>query len=295
MNVATFRQQAPAYARLMRLDKPVGTLLLLWPTLAGLWIAAEATPPLALIAAFAAGAFLMRSCGCVINDIADRHVDGLVERTAARPLATGRVTLLEAAALFGLLAISALGVALTLNAPAIRLACVGMAIAATYPFMKRWTHFPQVVLGVAFSWGIPMAFAAATGRVAPLAWLLFAGSVAWVVAYDTQYAMADRRDDAKAGVKSLALLLGKRDHATIATLQGVAVAAFIAVGIVADHGPAWFVAVAAAAGILASQHRMLRERAPAGCMRAFRSNAWVGFALFAGAVLEHSPPPGGAG
>ncbi len=287
MNLATLRQRALAYAELMRLDKPVGTLLLLWPTLAALWIAAQGAPPTTLVAAFAVGVLLMRSCGCVINDIADRNVDGLVERTAQRPLPTGRVTLFGAFALCTALAIGALGVALTLNAPAIRLAFVGMAIAALYPFAKRWTHVPQLVLGAAFSWGIPMAFAAATGTVPPLAWLLFAGSLLWVVAYDTEYAMADRRDDRRAGVKSLAVLLGRADRAAIAALQCAALAAFIGVGAVAGYGIAWFVALAVAAGILASQHWMLREREPAACMNAFRSNAWVGFALFAGAVFEH--------
>ncbi len=285
--MATLRQRSLAYAELMRLDKPVGTLLLLWPTLAALWIAAQGVPPATLVAAFAGGVLLMRSCGCVINDIADRNVDGLVERTAQRPLPTGRVTLFGAFALFTALATGALGVALTLNAPAIRLAFVGMAIAALYPFAKRWTHLPQLVLGAAFSWGIPMAFAAATGTVPPLAWLLFAGSLLWVVAYDTEYAMADRRDDRRAGVKSLAVLLGRADRAAIAALQCAALAAFIGVGAIADYSVAWFVALAVAAGILASQHWMLREREPAACMNAFRSNAWVGFALFAGALFEH--------
>ena len=281
------RQRLLAYAQLMRLDKPVGTLLLLWPTLAALWIAGEGAPPAALVAAFAGGALLMRSCGCVINDIADRNVDGLVTRTAQRPLPAGRATPVAAFALFTALAIGALAVALTLNAAAIQLACAGMAIAAIYPFAKRWTHLPQLVLGAAFSWGIPMAFAAATGSVPPLAWLLFVGSALWVTAYDTEYAMADRRDDERAGVKSLPVLLGDADRAAVGALQCVAMAAFVGVGAMANYGIAWFAVLAVAACILAGQHRLLREREPAACMKAFRSNVWVGFLLFVGALFEH--------
>lgn len=286
-HLAALRRRGLAYAQLMRLDKPVGTLLLLWPTLAALWIAAAGAPRGSLLAAFVAGVFLMRACGCVINDIADRGVDGLVERTAQRPLATGRIAVAEAFALFAVLACGALAVALTLNAAALRLAFIGMAVATVYPFAKRWTHLPQLVLGIAFSWGIPMAFAAAAGAVPPLAWLLFGGSVLWVVAYDTEYAMADRRDDVAAGVKSLAVLLGHADRWVVGVLQCAALAAFVGFGAAAGYGVAWFAALAVASFILAGQHWMLRESEPAACMRAFRSNVWVGFALFAGAFLEH--------
>ena len=286
-SLAALRRRGLAYAQLMRLDRPAGTMLLLWPTLAALWIAAAGMPPTGLLAAFVCGVFLMRACGCVINDIADRHVDGLVERTAQRPLATGRVTVVEAFAVFAALAGGALAVALTLNAAAVRLALIGMALAAVYPFAKRWTHLPQVVLGIAFSWGIPMAFAAVGGAVPPLAWLLFGGSLLWVVAYDTEYAMADRRDDEAAGVRSLAVLLGHADRWVVGALQCAALAAFVGVGVVAGYGVAWLAALAVAAFLLGRQQWMLRGREPAACLSAFRSNAWVGLALFVGAFLEH--------
>lgn len=277
-----------AYAQLMRLDKPVGTALLLWPTLAALWMAAGGAPAAGILAAFVAGTFLMRSCGCVINDIADRNIDGLVERTAGRPLAQGRVSVAEAAGLFAALAALALAVVLTLNRLTQALALVGIAAAVAYPFAKRITHLPQVLLGIAFSWGIPMAFAAVTGAVPPTAWALTAASVVWVVAYDTQYAMADRRDDLRAGVKSAAILFGRRDRAAVAALQCAALGGFFGVGVVAHLGVGWNVALLAASALFAHQQWLLGKRQPAAYLKAFRSNAWVGFALFAGVAWDYA-------
>ena len=281
-----------AYLQLMRLDKPVGTLLLLWPTLAALWIAAEGTPPWPIVAAFIAGTFLMRAGGCVVNDMADRDFDPQVRRTAERPLATGRVSRLEAGVLFIVLALLALAVVMTLNTATRLLAVAGIVIAVAYPFMKRYTHLPQLVLGVAFSWGIPMAFAAVTGHLPTPAWLLFLASLLWIVAYDTEYAMVDRRDDLRAGIKSIAILFGQADRAMIAGLQAATLGMLVLVGMNTGLGVAWFVALGAAAALFAYQHHLIRRREEAGCFAAFRNNTWVGFALFAGAVVDHALPSG---
>ena len=278
----------------MRLDRPVGTLLLLWPTLAALWLAAEGTPPWPLVAAFVAGTFLMRAGGCVVNDMADRDLDPHVTRTATRPLATGRLSRMEAGGLFLVLALLALAVVMTLNTLTRLLAVAGLAIAVAYPFMKRYTHLPQVVLGVAFSWGIPMAFAAVTGDVPVPAWLLFFASLLWIVAYDTEYAMVDRRDDLRAGIKSIAILFGPADRALIGTLQAATLAMLILVGVNAGLGIAWFAALAVAAALFGYQQHLIREREESRCFAAFRNNTWVGFALFAGAVAEYANPAGSA-
>ncbi len=283
-----------AYLQLMRLDRPVGTLLLLWPTLAALWIAAEGTPPWPVVGAFVAGTFLMRAGGCVVNDMADQDFDPQVKRTADRPLATGRVSRMEAGGLFLVLALLALAVVLTLNTPTRLLAVAGLAIAVAYPFMKRYTHLPQVVLGVAFSWGIPMAFAAVTGDVPVPAWLLFFASLLWIVAYDTEYAMVDRRDDLRAGIKSIAILFGQADRAMIGALQVATLGMLILVGVNAGLGVAWFAALAVAAALFGYQQHLIREREESRCFAAFRNNTWVGFALFAGAVAEYAHPAGSA-
>ena len=283
-----------AHLQLMRLDKPVGTLLLLWPTLAALWIAAQGTPPWPIVAAFVVGTFLMRAGGCVVNDIADRDFDRHVRRTADRPLATGRVSRLEAGALFVVLALLALAVVMTLNALTRLLAVAGILIAVAYPFMKRYTHLPQLVLGVAFSWGIPMAFAAVTEEVPTVGWLLFLASLLWIVAYDTEYAMVDRQDDLRAGIKSIAILFGRADRAMIGALQAATLGMLVLVGVNAGLGLAWFVALVAAGALFLHQQHLIREREEARCFSAFRSNTWVGFALFAGVVVEFGIPSGTA-
>ena len=275
-----------AYARLMRADRPVGTLLLLWPTLAALWVAAEGLPPVGILAAFIVGTFLARSAGCVVNDIADRDVDGRVKRTRERPLPTGEISVNEALALLAILAVLCLAIVLTLNAPTRYLALAGAAVAVAYPFLKRWSHWPQAALGVAFSWGIPMAFTAVTGTTSGIAWMLFAASLLWIVAYDTLYAMVDRDDDLLIGIKSTAILFGNADRAIIGALQLMTAGTLVWLGFVAgfDHG--WYVGIAAALGLFAFQQHLIRNRDRDACFRAFGNNVWVGFALFAGAVAE---------
>ena len=275
-----------ALARLMRVDRPVGTLLLLWPTLAALWIAAEGLPPIGILAAFVAGTFLARSAGCVINDIADRRVDGHVERTRDRPLPAGEVSLIEALVLLVVLAALCLAVVLTLNAAARWLALAGAGIATAYPFLKRWTHWPQAALGLAFSWGIPMAFAAVNGTINVIAWLLFGASLLWIVAYDTLYAMVDRDDDLIVGIKSTAILFGNADRAVIGVLQLATVGALMGLGVIAGFADGWYFGVAAALGLFVFQQRLIKNRHRDACFKAFRNNVWVGFALFAGAVTE---------
>ena len=276
-----------AYAQLMRLDKPVGALLLLWPTLAALWIAAEGVPPVPILLAFIAGTLIMRAAGCVINDIADRNFDGHVTRTQARPLPEGRVSTAEAFALFAVLLVIAFAIVMTLNTATRVLAAAGVLIAIAYPFLKRWSHLPQLALGAAFSWGIPMAFTATTGSVPGLAWILFGASALWIIAYDTQYAMVDRRSDVELGLKSSAILFATADRAVIGVLQCAALALFFLGGAQAGFRHAFFAALAAVAALFIYHQWLIRTREENACFKAFRNNVWVGFALFAGAVIEY--------
>lgn len=275
-----------AYAQLMRIDRPVGTLLLLWPTLAALWMAADGLPPLMLIAVFAAGTFLMRAAGCVINDYADRDLDGHVERTEARPLATGAVSANEALLLFGLLALAASLLLAFLDETTRYFAIGGVAIAVLYPFMKRVTYLPQVVLGAAFSWGIPMAFSAVNGSIGEPAWLYFTASVLWIVAYDTWYAMVDRDDDLKVGIKSTAILFGNADRFIIGCLQGLAWIALLRLGMSLDYGIVYNAGLVVIGGLFAYQQRLTRKRDRTSCFKAFKHNIWVGFTLFVAVVAE---------
>ncbi len=279
------RTLAP-YLRLMRIDRPVGTLLLLWPTLAALWLAAQGMPPIGILVAFVVGTFLARSAGCVINDIADRNLDAYVARTRDRPLATAEVSLTGALVLLAMLALACLVVVLTLNRMAQALALGGALVATVYPFLKRWTHLPQAALGVAFSWGIPMAFAAVNGSVGGAAWLLFAASLVWIVAYDTIYAMVDRDDDVRIGIKSTAILFGRADRLIVAGLQLVALVLLLGLGAALALGPAYYLALAAIGGLFGYQQWLIRRREREPCFRAFGNNVWVGFALFAGTVLH---------
>ena len=276
-----------AYAQLMRVDKPVGTLLLLWPTLAALWIAAQGVPPVPILLAFVAGTFVMRAAGCVVNDIADRNFDGHVARTQDRPLPEGRVSTTEALALFAVLLVLALAVVMTLNTATRLLAGAGVLIAIAYPFLKRWSHLPQVVLGAAFSWGIPMAFTATTGSAPGLAWILFGASALWIIAYDTQYAMVDRRFDIEIGLKSSAVLFATADRVVIGALQCMAFALFCLVGAQAGFRHAFFAALAVVAALFIYHQWLIRTREENACFKAFRNNVWVGFALFAGAAIEY--------
>ena len=274
------------YALLMRVDQPIGSLLLLWPTLWALWIAGAGKPDARIVLVFVAGVFVMRSAGCVINDYADRGIDPHVRRTKHRPLASGKVTPGEALALFVVLCLVGFGLALTLNGFAVVLSVAGAVLAATYPFMKRWTHLPQVHLGVAFGWGIPMAFAALTNEAPPLAWLLLTGVVAWAVAYDTMYAMADREDDLRIGVKSTAILFGDAGRAFVGASQIAVLAVLVLAGHQADLGLFYNVAVALSAALFLYQQRLIRDRDPAACFRAFLNNNWVGALVFVGIVID---------
>jgi 4-hydroxybenzoate polyprenyltransferase len=289
--------RALAYARLMRFDRPVGTLLLLWPTLAALWIAAGGVPDARLLVVFTLGTVVMRAAGCVINDFADRHVDGHVRRTRQRPLATGAVSEREALVLFAALLFIALCLVLALNILTQRMALIGASLAILYPFMKRYTYLPQVVLGLAFSWAIVMAFTATNGDVAGLeelpahAWLLFVASVLWIVAYDTLYAMVDRPDDVKVGIKSTAILFGSADRLMVGSLQGAALVALILMGTQLALGAAYYAGLVVMAALFAYQQYLIRERDIDGCFRAFGNNVWVGFAFFAGVVTQLSLAP----
>jgi len=276
------------YAQLMRLDRPIGILLLLWPTLWGLWFAGDGRPDWRAFAVFVAGVVLMRSAGCVINDYADRDFDPHVARTRERPIAAGRVRPREALALFAALCLVAFALVLTLNRLTILLSLAGAFLAASYPFLKRWTHLPQFYLGVAFGWGIPMAFAAQTGTVPALAWVLFAANVCWSVAYDTAYAMVDRDDDVRIGVKSTAILFGVYDRYFIALFHALALGLLAVAGLMAARGFLYYVGLAAALGFAFYQQILIRDRARDGCFQAFLDNNRFGAAVFAGLALDYA-------
>ncbi|MXW48920.1 MAG: 4-hydroxybenzoate octaprenyltransferase [Gammaproteobacteria bacterium] len=271
---------------LMRFDRPVGSLLLLWPTLAALWVAAKGVPPVDLIAVFTLGVFIMRAAGCVINDLADRRLDPLVARTRNRPLATGEISVRGALGLFAGLCLAALALLAWLNAVTRWLAVAGLAISVLYPFTKRWTHLPQVVLGAAFSWGIVMAFAAVRGEVPTIGWLFFVASLLWIVAYDTLYAMVDREDDLRAGIKSTAILFGAADRLMVGVLQAGAWFGFALLGWRSGFGAAYGVGLTVMSALFVHQQVLIRQRDRDRCFRAFLNNTWVGFALFAGVVAE---------
>jgi 4-hydroxybenzoate polyprenyltransferase len=292
MNPAQFENRLREYALLMRLDKPIGVLLLLWPALWGLWLAGQGQPAQRVVVVFLLGVLLMRSAGCVINDIADRHFDPHVERTRERPLAAGRVTVREAFGLFVTLCLAAFALVLSLNRLTVLLALIGAALTASYPFMKRFHHLPQAHLGVAFAWPIPMAFAALTGTVPSVAWVLFAANVVWSIVYDTMYAMVDREDDLRVGVKSSAILFGERDKAIVGFLQVLLMALLVLVGIISGMGWLYYSGLIAAAWFAAYQQFLIRDRAPGDCFRAFLNNNWFGLAVFCGILLDGLPPGG---
>lgn len=271
----------------MRIDRPIGSLLLLWPTLWALWIAGEGRPLPWIVAVFVTGVFVMRSAGCVVNDYADRHVDPHVERTRGRPLAAGDVSEREAIMLFVALCLVAFGLVLSLNGLAVLLSGIGAVLAATYPFVKRVTHLPQLYLGVAFGWGIPMAFAAQSGRVPWLAWLLLAANITWVMAYDTLYAMVDRDDDLRVGVKSSAILFEQRDRHWIAAFHAGTLLLLGIVGYVRGLNAYYYAGLAAAAGFASYQHLLYRSRQRDRCFAAFVNNSWFGAAVFGGIVLAY--------
>lgn len=283
MSVVTVkRQRLRGYYLLMRLDRPIGTMLLLWPALWALWIAGEGHPDWWVVTVFVVGVFLMRSAGCVINDYADREFDPFVERTRNRPLAVGMVTPKEALVLFAVLSAIAFALVLTLNWVTVMMSFVGAALAASYPFMKRLTYLPQVYLGLAFGWSVPMAFTALTGEVPIVAWLLLIVTVLWATAYDTMYAMVDRPDDLKIGVKSTAILFGEADRVIIGIIQLMMLAVLIIIGQQLDLGGAYFVAIIVAGLFMLYQQHLIKNRDAMQCMRAFRNNNWVGVVIFLG-------------
>ncbi len=277
----------PAYFQLMRIEKPIGVLLLLWPTLMALWIAGAGHPSLKNIVIFALGTYLMRGAGCVINDYADRNFDGYVERTRARPLATGAVTPAEALLLCGLLCLLAFALVLLTNRLTILLSFAGLAVAVSYPFMKRVTHLPQLVLGLAFSFGIPMAFAAETNHVPPAAWLLVAVNLLWTVAYDTFYAMVDRDDDLRIGLKSTAILFGTWDRAITALLQLVCLLLLLLAARAFQLHWIFYIGLCMSALMFIYQQRLIAGRQRDACFKAFLHNNWVGCTWFFATVLAY--------
>lgn len=281
------RTKAAAYWRLMRLHRPIGSLLLLWPTLWALWLAADGRPQPVLVLVFVLGVVLMRSAGCVINDYADRDFDGHVWRTKERPLATGEVGAREALVLFTVLCLLTAALAHWLNRLALELAPVAVVLAASYPFLKRYTHLPQVYLGLAFGWGIPMAFAAEQDRLPALAWWLLAANICWTIAYDTAYAMADRADDLKIGVKSTAILFGRLDRFFVGLFHVLTLLVLYHVGQKAHLGSWYDVGLAGALGFAIYQQKLLWHRRPVDCFRAFVNNNWFGGSVFAGLLLAY--------
>lgn len=278
----------PLYASLTRLDKPVGTLLLLWPTLTALWIAADGTPNATLLVIFVAGTFLMRSAGCAINDAADARFDVHVKRTANRVVARGLVSQREAIAVAVALAIGAAVLLPFLNTAAVQLAFIGVSIAATYPLAKRFMPIPQLYLGVAFSFGIPMAFAAVLGTVPAIGWLLMLANACWVLAYDTEYAMVDRDDDLRLGIKSSAIFFGRFDVVAVMASYGAFLLLLVIIGRMMDAGWPFYAGCAIAAALATYHFMLIRTRSRDGCLRAFRHNNWIGAAVFAGTALDYA-------
>lgn len=273
--------------RLMRFDRPIGILLLLWPTLWALWIAGEGSPTAKNILIFCTGVVLMRAAGCIMNDVADRDFDPHVERTRSRPLASGELSVRDALLAFFTLMLLAFGLVLMTNPLTIKLAFAGAVLASTYPFFKRWTHLPQVVLGIAFGWGIPMAFAAETGQVASAAWLILLINVIWSVIYDTLYAMVDRDDDISIGLKSTAILFGRHDLLILRILKILMIALLIWLGVQLQFSWTWFAGVAVAAALFARQQYQVRHRDRDACFKAFLNNNWVGVAIWVGLLIGY--------
>lgn len=285
------RARLHEYALLMRLDKPVGTFLLLWPTIWALLIAGHGHPDGYVVLIFVAGVLLMRSAGCVVNDLADRNFDPHVQRTRHRPLATGRVNKTEAILLFCLLALTALGLVLLTNRLTVYLSLVGVFLAATYPYIKRFTYIPQVYLGVAFGWAIPMVFAAQTGSVSAEAGLLYVATILWAIAYDTIYAMVDRDDDVRIGIKSTAILFGDNDRLIIGIVQVLFLIALVLTGRRAELGHPYYASLGVVVVLMMWQQFLIRNRDPEGCFRAFLNNTWIGVTITIGIAASYLLPP----
>ncbi|GEM76867.1 4-hydroxybenzoate octaprenyltransferase [Vibrio sagamiensis] len=278
-------QKAKAYWLLMRMNRPIGSLLLLWPTIWSLIIAAQGLPSWYVLGVFVLGVFLMRSAGCVINDFADRHVDGYVKRTKLRPLPAGLVTGKEAIGLFSVLIFLSFLLVLTMNTLTIQLSFVGVVLAFIYPFMKRYTHFPQLFLGLAFSWSIPMAWAAQTGSLPWNVWFLFAINALWTIAYDTQYAMVDRDDDIHIGIKSTAIFFGRHDKLAIGILQLMTLAMLVLVGVYYQLGQSYYWAILIVGALFAYQQHLIRHREREQCFSAFLNNNYIGMVVAVGLLI----------
>jgi 4-hydroxybenzoate polyprenyltransferase len=276
-----------AYEKLIRLNRPIGILLLLWPTLWALWLARNAMPHPLVLWLFVLGTVLMRSAGCALNDFADRNFDAKVERTRDRPLAAGTIRPWEALAVAAVLALIAFAIVIQFNALTVKLSFAALAIAAVYPFLKRFFWMPQAWLGIAFGFGIPMAFAAQRGFLPPLAWALLAANVLWTIAYDTEYAMVDRDDDVKLGLKTSAILFGRGDVAAVMAFHALFIFSMALIGVWQHYGPFYYAGVAIAAVLAAMQYRMIRARTREGCFKAFLHNNWIGAAIFAGIALDN--------
>ncbi|MDH4324927.1 MAG: 4-hydroxybenzoate octaprenyltransferase [Betaproteobacteria bacterium] len=287
MTWARLEQRINAYERLLRLDKPIGTLLLLWPTLWAVWLASRGMPGVEIVAIFCVGTLLMRSAGCAVNDFFDRGFDRHVERTRDRPLATGEIRPAEALVLAALLAAAAFGLVLMLNRLALQLSFVALGIAVTYPLTKRVFALPQLYLGVAFGFGIPMAYAAIQNRLPLECWVLLAANVCYAFAYDTEYAMVDRDDDARIGMRTSARTLGRYDVAGVMAAYTGMLALLAWVGILARLGWMYYAGLVIAAVLMAAHYRLIRDRSREGCFRAFRGNNWVGAAVFAGIAAHY--------
>ena len=280
-------EKAGLYAQLARLNKPIGILLLLWPTLIALWLAAEGWPDPLVLFVFVLGVILMRSAGCAINDYADRDIDGSVARTKDRPIVSGKISEKEALIVFAVLSICAFGLVLLMNKLTIMMSLVGVVLAASYPFMKRYHFLPQVHLGAAFGWTVPMAFTAQANELTPLTWLLFLTTVLWTTAYDTMYAMADREDDLKIGVKSTAILFGPLDKKIIGIIQAMLIMALFLIGQRAELSGFYYTGVVAATVLAIWQQYLIKDREPEHCFQAFLNNNWFGMVIFIGVVLDY--------
>jgi len=287
-SVPDWRGRLILYARLVRLDRPIGIFLLMWPALWALWIAGEGQPPWRIVLIFVAGVVLMRSAGCAINDFVDRNFDGRVARTRNRPLAAGLIGPGEALGVFLVLSLAAFGLVLLLDGWTIALSVVALGLAVVYPFMKRHTHVPQLFLGAAFGWAVPMAFTAITGSVPWPAWLLFGATLVWALVYDTQYAIVDREDDLKVGIKSTAVLFGRYDRLLIGLLQLLLLGLLAAVGYLTERGLWYGVGLGVAAILVAHHQYLIRDREPAACFRAFLANNYLGMAVFLGLVADYA-------
>ncbi len=287
MNLENLTKKLDAYERLLRLDKPIGILLLLWPTLWALWIASSGKPYWVYLLIFIIGTVLMRSAGCVMNDIADRNYDGLVERTKNRPLATGEVSLKEAYCLAAALCLIAFGLVCFLNKTTIYLSFAALFLAFTYPFTKRFLAIPQAYLGIAFGFGIPMAFAAVNDYIPPLAWVLLAANVFWAIAYDTEYAMVDRDDDVKIGIKSSAIFFGKYDVMAVMVCYAAMLGLLAYIGKFMGFGKFYFIGLIAALGLALWQYQLIKNRDKANCFKAFLHNNWLGLVVFLGLAAQY--------